>query len=292
MGGSPISRRFFRALWFGAGILLAVTLLYFLLLRPDPAPQVRPAADFNPADFVRGRATLDAPYVVSDYAVVDAMLAMAGVRPDDYVVDLGSGDGRILIAAARSHGARGLGVDIDPARIRDATANARAAGVAHRVTFRRQNLFETPLGEADVLTLYLTQEVNLRLRPRILAQMQPGTRVVSHDFDMGDWRYDERQRVGTATIYMWIVPARAAGTYVLSADGRSATLTLEQKFQQLAGTATANGVTTRVEQGWIRGDRIRFIANLGDGRRTFEGQIAEGRLESTGGRRWRAVPSP
>ncbi len=283
------SRFLVRALAAGAGVALAVAVAW-LLLRGEPAPQAQAPQDFNPAQFVRGRTNLDAPYVVTDYEVVDAMLALAEVRPDDYVVDLGSGDGRILIAAARSHGARGLGVDIDPARIREATANARNAGVSHRVTFRRQNLFETPLAEADVLTLYLTAETNLRLRPRILGQMRPGTRVVSHDFDMGDWRYDRRQRVGDATVYMWIVPVRAAGRYTLRADGRTGLLTLEQGFQQLTGSLSANGITSRVEQGWVSGDRVRFIANLGDGRREYEGRITAGRLQSTGRRRWRAEP--
>jgi len=283
------SRFLVRALVAGAGVALVVAIAW-LLLRGEPAPEAQAPQDFNPAQFVRGRTNLDAPYVVTDYEVVDAMLALAEVRPDDYVIDLGSGDGRILIAAARSHGARGLGVDIDPARIRESSANARNAGVAHRVTFRRQNLFETPIAEADVLTLYLTAETNLRLRQRILSQMRPGTRVVSHDFDMGDWRYDRRQRVGNATIYMWIVPARAAGRYTLIADGRTGLLTLEQGFQQLTGSLTTNGVTTRVEQGWMSGDRVRFIANLGDGRREYEGRIAGGRLESTGQRRWRADP--
>lgn len=283
------SRSFVRALFAGAAVAL-VAVTAFLLLRPAPTPQPEAPKDFDPGQFVRSGTRLDAPFVVSDYDVVDAMLAMAEVRPDDHVIDLGSGDGRILIAAARSHGARGLGVDIDPRRIRESTANAQAAGVTHRVTFRQQDLFTTPLAEADVVTLYLTREVNLRLRPRILSQMRPGTRVVSHDFDMGDWRFDQRERVGTATIYMWVVPARAGGNYRLSADGRTATLVLEQQFQRLTGTITSEGATSRVEQGRINGDRIRFIANLGDGRRTFEGRVRDGVLESVSpGRAWRAV---
>jgi SAM-dependent methyltransferase len=284
------SRSFVRAVFAGAAVAL-VAVIAFLLLRPaPPAPQQPAPKDFDPAQFVRSGTRLDAPFVVSDYDVVDAMLAMAEIRPDDYVVDLGSGDGRILIAAARSHGARGLGVDIDPRRIRESTANAQAAGVGHRVTFRQQDLFTTPLAEADVVTLYLTREVNLRLRPRILAQMRPGTRLISHDFDMGDWRFDQRERVGTATIYMWVVPARAGGNYQLTADGRTANLVLEQRFQRLTGRITSEGTTSRVEQGRISGDRIRFIANLGDGRRTFEGRVGDGVLESVSPRQpWRAV---
>ena len=159
-------RSLLRALLVGAGMVLVVVLA-ILVLRPSTR---EPAVEngFDPAEYVRTRAKSVAPYVVTDDEVVDAMLALAEVKPDDDGIDLGSGDGRILIAAARSHGAHGLGVDIDPARIREATANARAARVADRVQFRQQDLFETPLGDADVVTLYLTREVNLQLRPRLL----------------------------------------------------------------------------------------------------------------------------
>src|SRR5688572_22874145 len=180
------SRSFSRALFVGGAAMLIILVGLYAFREPEPPPA--PPKDFDPANFVAGRPKLDAPFVATGYEVVDAMLAMAEVGPGDYVIDLGSGDGRILIAAARSHGARGLGVDIDPARIRESTANARAAGVSHRVTFRREDLFETELGEADVVTLYLLPQINLQLRPRILAEMRPGTRVVSNMYDMGDWR--------------------------------------------------------------------------------------------------------
>lgn len=270
-------RIFLRAMLVGTVAMIAIVLAVGALrsLRDEP----RPGGDFDPSEFVAQRPRLDAPYVVTDYDVVDAMLALAEVRPDDYVIDLGSGDGRILIAAARSHGARGLGVDIDPDRVREATNNAGAAGVAHRVTFRRQDLFQTPLGEADVLTLYLTADVNLRLRPRILSQMRPGTRVVSHDFAMGDWRADRRQRVGTANVYLWIVPARAEGRWRLIDEDRIATLDLDQRYQRLEGTITAGGRTRRVEQGQVGGRRIRFVADAGNGRQIFEGRIVGDRIE-------------
>jgi SAM-dependent methyltransferase len=261
---------------------LAAALLCLLLgcgREPPPPP---PGNDFDPAQFVQGRPRLDAPYVATDLQVVDAMLGLAEVRPGDYVIDLGSGDGRILIAAARSIGARGLGVDIDPARIRESNENARAAGVTGRVAFRRQDLFATPLADADVLTLYLLPEVNLRLRPRILGQMRPGTRVVSHDFDMGDWHWDQRQRVGNAVIYLWTVPARVAGHWTLSVGGRTFPLALSQTYQRLGGTAGA----ARLEQGELAGDRIRFRANLGEGRRTFEGRVEGNVIE---GNDWRAT---
>jgi SAM-dependent methyltransferase len=285
------SRSVARAALVGAGTVAAV-LLAILAIRHLTADRPTEQA-FDPAEFVRSQPKLDAPYVATDYEVVDAMLAMAEVKPDDFVVDLGSGDGRILIAAARSHGARGLGVDIDPARIAESTANARAARVADRVQFRQQDLFQTPLRDADVLTLYLTQEVNLRLRPRILAEMRPGARVISHDYDMGDWRPDQRERIGAANILLWVVPARVAGTWTLTADGQRATLALEQRYQRLDGRATADGSSSRVEQGQVYGDRIRFIANLGEGRRTFEGRVAGDRIDPLQpGAGWRAVRAP
>lgn len=279
------SRKSVRAILAIAGLCLAAFLLFLLLHRPARAPEPQPGNDFDPADFVRGRPRLDVPYIASDLQVVDAMLGLAQVKPDDNVIDLGSGDGRILISAARSLGAHGLGVDIDPARIRESTANAAEAGVSGRVTFRQQDLFETPLRDADVLTLYLLQEVNLRLRPRILSQMRPGARVISHDFDMGDWHWDQRQRVGNATIYLWIVPARIDGAWTLNLGGRVYPLILEQHYQQFFGTAG----DARVEQGRLNGDHIRFLANLGEGRRTFEGRVDGDTivpLDATAG--WRA----
>lgn len=291
-----ISRPSVRARWLGIGaavILLVAILGYHHYGRRAATPEP-PANSFNPAAFNAPAAAppaaaapaLDAPYVASDQEVVDAMLALARVRPDDDVVDLGSGDGRILIAAARSNGAHGLGIDIDPARIREANANARAAGVASLVDFRRQDLFQTPLADAEVVTLYLTQDVNLRLRQRLLDQMRPGTRVVSHDFDMADWHWDQRRRVGGATIYLWVIPARIGGSWTLSEGGRSVPLTIEQSYQSFTGTA-GDG---RVEQGHIDGTNVRFVANLGQGRQVFEGRADGDTIApSAPGAAWRAV---
>jgi SAM-dependent methyltransferase len=277
------SRPIVRASLLGAGVILVLLLAFAFLFRSDDV--LAPGRGFDPGAFVAGRPKLDAPDVATDLAVVDAMLALAEVRPDDHVVDLGSGDGRILIAAARSLGARGFGVDIDPARIREATDNARAAGVAGRVAFRREDLFQTPIAEADVLTLYLTPQVNLRLRPRILAQMRAGARVVSNQYDMGDWRWDQRRRVGDATVYLWTVPARVAGQWTLTADGRSVPLAIRQSYQSFTGTAG----DARIEQGRLAGDRIRFLADLGNGRQTFEGHVAgDSILPTDTGAGWRA----
>lgn len=153
---------------------------------------------------------LDVPYVTTRPETIALMLDMAEVQPGDYVIDLGTGDGRILIAAAQERGARGLGVDIDPVMIRRAQANARRAGVADRVAFEVRDLFETPLDEADVVTMYLLPQVNLRLRPRLLTELKPGARVVSHAWDMGDWTPDDTRRAGGAVVYRWTIPVRTA----------------------------------------------------------------------------------
>ncbi|HYD14343.1 MAG TPA: methyltransferase domain-containing protein [Allosphingosinicella sp.] len=282
------NRPFARALVYGAGAALLILLVVLAIRYFNPQREERRevANAFNPAAW-SAPPRLDAPYVVSDTQVVDAMLSLARLRPDDYVIDLGSGDGRILIAAARSNGARGLGVDIDPARIEEANRNARAAGVTGLVSFRRQDLFETPLQEADILTLYLTPEVNLRLRPRILSQMRPGTRVVSHDYDMGEWRYDQRRRVGRSNVFLWTVPARVDGRWTLTDNGRAVPLSISQEFQRFTGTVNEDG---RIEQGRLNGTAIRFIANLGRGRQVYEGIVEGDRMTGTGsGASWSAV---
>jgi hypothetical protein len=282
-------RPFVRALLFGAVTAFVILIFYFRPWQPAAPPAPAPAAPgngFDPAAFVGRQPRLDAPYIATASEVVDAMLGLAQLRPEDFVIDLGSGDGRILIAAARSNGARGLGVDIDPARIAEANANARAAGVTGLVTFRREDLFQTPLAEADILTLYLTQEVNLRLRPRILEQMRAGTRVVSNEFDMGDWRWDQRRRVGARNVYLWIVPARVAGNWTLTLGGRSVPLVLTQHNQQVMGTAG----DARVEQGRLNGANIRFIASLGQGRQVFEGRVSGDTITPTDANAgWRAT---
>jgi SAM-dependent methyltransferase len=153
-------------------------------------------------------AARDVPYVPTPDQVVNGMLEIAKVGPKDVVYDLGSGDGRIVIAAARKHGARGVGIDIDPDMIKQARENARKAGVAGRVEFREGDLFKADIGEASVVTLYLLPRVNLELRPKLLAELKPGTRIVSHGFDMGDWQPAATRRVGTSTVYYWIVPER------------------------------------------------------------------------------------
>ncbi len=150
----------------------------------------------------------DVRYVPTQQAVVDAMLELAGVTESDVVYDLGCGDGRIVVTAAKTYGARGKGIDIDPQRIKEANENAQNAGVTDKVTFEQANLFESDVSEASVVTLYLLNSLNLKLRPMLLEQLKPGTRIVSHAFNMGDWEPDETKQVQGATIYLWTVPKK------------------------------------------------------------------------------------
>jgi ribosomal protein L11 methylase PrmA len=159
--------------------------------------------------FAQDKKKLDVPYVPTPQKVVDEMLSLAAVTKNDVVYDLGCGDGRIVITAAKKHGARGVGVDIDPERIKEANANAQQAGVSDRVKFIEQDLFQTDFKEASVVTLYLLPDINLKLRPKLLSELKPGTRVVSHAFDMGDWKPDKTVSVDEErTIYLWIIPEK------------------------------------------------------------------------------------
>jgi SAM-dependent methyltransferase len=257
-------------------------------------------------------ALADVPYVPTPPAVVDAMLKLAGVAPADTVVDLGSGDGRIVIAAARKYGARGFGVEIDGALVGVARREAEHAGVAGQVEFREQNLFITDIGGASVVTMYLYQRLMLQLRPRLFAELKPGARVVSHEFDMGKWRPDARLTVPVpdkrhgppaSEVYLWIIPANAAGAWKWrSAEGAGiidTELELRQTFQVLEGSAVVGGRPARVEGGRMRGDEIRLVLVAGAGsgalRREFRGRVdgdaIRGKMSLPGGgeRDWDAA---
>lgn len=228
----------------------------------------------------------EVPYVQTPVTMVDAMLDMAQAGPGDYLIDLGSGDGRIVIAAAR-RGAQGLGVDIDPARVAEAVNAARFAGVEGRAVFRRQDLFATPIREASVIAIYLLPDVNLRLRPRLLTELRPGTRIVSHAFAMGDWRPDEHRDVDGRNAYLWIVPAVAGGEWALThADGTRMLLELEQRFQEVRGTLTAEGRTLALSDVMLRGDRLRFRADGRSYAAIIDGAAMRPDSDTTGERGW------
>ena len=166
-------------------------------------PFTHRAADAQEAAAAR---RLDVPYVPTNMDTVHKMLGMANVGKNDVVYDLGCGDGRIVITAAKAHGARGVGIDLNPERIAEANENARKAGVTRRVQFHVGNLFEADFGPASVVTLYLLPDVNVKLKPQLWRQLKPGTRIVSHAFDMGDdWPPEDTQRVGHNTIYRWTI---------------------------------------------------------------------------------------
>jgi hypothetical protein len=224
---------------------------------------------------------LDVPYVPTPPAVVDEMLRLADLDPDDLLFDLGSGDGRIVIAAAKQYGARGVGIDLDPDRIRESRANAKGAGVAHLVQFIEGDLFDADLREATAVTLYLLGSVNLKLRPKLLRELRPGTPVVSHAFDMGEWLPDKTLEVDRRTVYFWIVPAEVEGPWSVSMEGQGeyapATLFLEQKFQVVKGTADVDGEQVRVENGRLSGDTIVFEVRNRKGGMT-QSQIFKGRV--------------
>jgi ubiquinone/menaquinone biosynthesis C-methylase UbiE len=166
-------------------------------------------------DASRPKPKLDVWYVPTPHQIVDRMLDVAKVRTGDVVYDLGCGDGRMVIAAAKKFATRGVGVDLDPARIQEARANAKKAGVEHLVKFEVGDMFKTDISEASVVMLYLLPELNRRLKPKLLGELQPGARVVSHDFDMGrEWPPDEYIKLGTSGIYLWVIPPRSEGNEV------------------------------------------------------------------------------
>jgi SAM-dependent methyltransferase len=230
---------------------------------------------------------LDVPYVTTRSTMVEAMLDMAAVARGDHVIDLGTGDGRILIAAARDRGAGGLGVDLDPTLIEDAREEAERLGLSDRVAFREQDLFATPLAGADVVTMFLLPEVNLRLRPRLLAQLRPGARVVSNRFDMGDWRADEVRRVSGYNAYLWIVPAQVGGKWRLQVENQAVALELTQRYQEVSGTAQVDGQSHAIDA-VLRGDRLRFSFAIGGERREFSAVVEGDRLLPAGEAEWQA----
>lgn len=222
----------------------------------------------------------DVPYVPTPEPVVDAMLAMAQVGANDTLIDLGSGDGRIAIAAAR-RGARANGIEIDAALVERARRNAALYTLTDRARFIRANLFDVPLRDASVVTLYLLPRINLALRPRLLTELRPGTRIVTHAFDMGEWRADEERLVADRRVFLWIVPAVAGGDWRATLpDGHEVPLHLDQRFQDVTGTLGDMAIT-----GSLRGTAIRF----GAAGRSYTGTVGEATITGDG---WRAVRLP
>ena len=237
---------------------------------------------------------LDVPYVSTPHSVVKKMLDVADVGSGDYVIDLGCGDGRIVISAAL-RGAAGHGVDLDPERIREARENARKAGVSDRVMFVKEDIFKTDFSRANVITMYLLTTVNADLRPRLLDILEPGTRVVSHDFGMGTWEPDKYIKMGSSAddsetwksgqlldsdiheIYYWVVPANVEGRWNWQLGNRNFVMEVEQSFQEINPKITEDGNKLNIKRQVLKGDRISITAvNPGNGiHYVFNGSINE-----------------
>jgi SAM-dependent methyltransferase len=227
----------------------------------------------------------DVVFVPTPFPVVDRMLDVARVGAGDMLFDLGSGDGRIVIAAAKRFGIRAVGIDIDPRRIEESNFNADTAGVRSRVDFRIADLFETDLRQASVVTLYLLPALNVRLRPKLFEELKPGSRVVSHSFDMGDWKADSTLSVQARVIYYWMIPADVAGHWDLAwstASGeRHRTLRIEQKYQEITQASVDGGDTVAGPR--VRGDSVYFfVGNAGNPVATeFRGRVSGNTMTGT-----------
>ncbi len=242
----------------------------------------------------------DTPYVQTPANVVKAMLETAKITDKDYVVDLGSGDGRMVITAAKEYGARGFGVDHDARLVRLANANAAKEGVADRAKFYARDLYKTDIHRATVMSIYLLPEVNLMVRPKLFRELRPGTRIVSHDYDMGEWKPDQQftldapgKPVGrdpVSKVFYWVVPANVTGDWLASmrASGKpqELTLALTQKFQFAAGTVQAQGTRAELEDVKLVGAQLTFKARLPDAAgqlvaHQFSGRVAGDSIEGT-----------
>ena len=239
----------------GAGLVLALALPLGLLAQED-----------------KERGVGDVVYVPTPQIVVDEMLGMAKIGPQDFIIDLGSGDGRMVRTAAKKFGARGFGVDLSDDLLRESNAQALAEGIADRAKFIKQNLFETDLTQATVITTYLLPEMNAKLRPKILS-LKPGTRVAAHDYHMGDWQPDEQKELivpekkvgnqGRSFVYLWIVPAKVGGHWQAqikspAANAANLEFDLSQRYQKLEGTAKSGSKQIALVAPKIESDQLSF----------------------------------
>lgn len=227
---------------------------------------------------------LDVPYVPTPEPVVKRMLDMTRVEAGDYVIDLGSGDGRIVIAAAK-RGAAGHGIDLDPKRIKEARTNARKQGVTRRVVFIQENIFKTDFRMASVITMYLLPSVNMKLRSQLLDELEPGTRIVSHSFDMDEWKPDKKETMevdgGTHDIYYWVIPAKTKGTWEWKVDNKNFDLTVKQQFQEIDLQLNSGNRTWKINDAVLQGKRIGFTATSGDIHYVFSGSVEKNSIRGT-----------
>ena len=256
--------------------LLTAILSLSLLAFPAAAQKFEPHV---------GQAGKDVIWVPTPDDVVERMLTMAQVTSKDLVMDLGAGDGKIAIAAAKKFGARAIGIEYNPDMVKHANANAQAAGVAGdgpgKAVIRHGDIFATDFSKADVITMYLLPALNMKLRPQILS-MRPGTRVASHSFTMEDWEADEISSMDGRRAYFWIVPANVMGTWSLEAGGRRSELQLEQTFQKIHGTVAFGTTHGGLREPRLRGAQIWFsYVDPSSVRRDFTGRVSGTRMEGT-----------
>src|SRR5690242_20688976 len=250
-----------------------ISLLALILALFDYTAHAQPASEFQPQVGQDGK---DVIWVPTPQALVDKMLDMAKVTPKDYVIDLGSGDGRTVITAAK-RGAKALGIEYNPDMVELSKRNAAKEGVSDRANFMKADLFETDFSQATVITMFLLPEINLKLRPKIL-NLRPGTRVVSNTFDMGEWTPDQTETVqegctNWCTAHLWIVPAKVDGTWQLP----QGELTLKQTFQMLSGTLKSGNSTTQITNGKLMGNEITFST----GGSQYTGRVNGSSMEGT-----------
>ncbi len=286
--------------WRSAAVVMGMGMSMFLACAA--AAQKQP---YVPPEYERD----GGPYVPTPNVVVDQMLAMANVGARDHVIDLGSGDGIIVITAAHRLKSSGYGVDIDEELIRLSNQRAKSLGLDGRVLFEARDIFKTDVSKATVVTLYLLPEFMQRLRPKLFNELQPGTRIVSHDYHFDEWQHDadisfdvpEKEFISgvpSATLYLWVVPAKIGGAWRLQVDGNGEyDLTLQQSYQRLMGSAEGRGSKTSLLEPKIQGAEVSFLMLLGADHRRFTGRVDGDRIEGTanfgGGRivRWHATRS-
>ena len=263
-----------------------ITFCLFLIVTSAFAQVETPKDQFAPQSGQEGK---DVVWVPTPYELVEKMLDLAEVTPDDYVIDLGSGDGRTVIAAAK-RGAQALGIEYNPKMVELSKQNAKTEGVGERTKFIEADLFETDFSEASVITMFLLTEINLELRPQIL-DLKPGTRIVSNTFEMGEWKPDDTATVDVTnstydTALLWIVPANVEGTWRLP-QGK---LILNQDFQMISGTLEARGSTTPIENGSLHGDQVNFRAGRDQYTGRVNGNTIEGTVTSEGNKnKWNPI---
>ena len=245
------------------------------------APQSGTAAASSTYEPRRGQPGKDVIWIPTPDAPVLRMLRLAQVTPQDHVIDLGSGDGKIVLAAARE-GTRAHGVEYNPEMVELSKRRAQEAGLQERATFEKADIFEMDFSRATVITMYLLPELNLRLRPKILS-LKPGTRAVSHDFRMGDWQPDETSTMGSSSVHLWIVPANIGGKWQLRWPGQTPIdLSMDQTFQQFTGKAAFDKMETTLRETQLRGDAVQFAFTDARGvLRQFNGNVSDDRIEGT-----------